>query len=321
VRAQLLAAVEGADPTEIASLCDALEDPGDLDYSPEARGRFALLAAELRRLRGAIGEPILDLVRRIIDTIGIDVELASSVSPAAAARRENLDLFVQAVAEFQAVDGQVTLAALLAWLEAEDDFGQGLDVATPSEADSVKLLTVHRAKGLEWDAVILPMLEDGSLPIRQAIEDPDALAEERRLFYVGITRARRMLHLSWADRRETRGRDGRRQRSRFLDGLLPAAPRRVIQHPDRFAPPPRRPSVDDDPLMSALRTWRTGRAREDAVPAYVVAHDQTLAAIADLRPTSLAALRRVRGMGPTKLDRYGEEILAVIAADASTGEA
>ena len=90
-------------------------------------------------------------MRRIIDTTGIDVELASSVSPAAAARRDNLDLFVQAVAEFQAVDGQVTLAALLAWLEAEDEFGQGLDVATPSEADSVKLLTVHRAKGLEWD--------------------------------------------------------------------------------------------------------------------------------------------------------------------------
>ena len=112
----------------------------------------------------AIGEPILDLVRRIIDTTGIDVELASSVSPAAAARRDNLDLFVQAVSEFQAVDGQVTLAALLAWLEAEDEFGQGLDVATPSEADSVKLLTVHRAKGLEWDAVFLVGVTERKFP-------------------------------------------------------------------------------------------------------------------------------------------------------------
>jgi len=103
-------------------------------------------------------------VRRIIDTTGIDVELASSVSPAAGARRENLDLFVQAVAEFQAVDGQVTLAALLAWLEAEDEQGQGLDVATPSEADSVKLLTVHRAKGLEWDAVFLVGVSDKKFP-------------------------------------------------------------------------------------------------------------------------------------------------------------
>ncbi|WP_246060936.1 ATP-dependent DNA helicase [Nocardioides dongxiaopingii] len=164
VHEQLVAAVEGADPTEIPSLCDALEDLGDAGYSAEARERFVLLAAELRRLRSAIGEPILDLVRRIIDTTGIDVELASSVSPAAAARRDNLDLFVQAVAEFQAVDGQVTLAALLAWLEAEDEHGQGLDVATPSEADSVKLLTVHRAKGLEWDAVFLVGVTDKKFP-------------------------------------------------------------------------------------------------------------------------------------------------------------
>ena len=164
VQAQLAAAVEGADPTEIPSLCDALEDPGDHAYSEEARQRFGLLADELRRLRSAIGEPILDLVRRIVDTTGIDVELASSVSPAAAARRDNLDLFVQAVAEFQAVDGQVTLAALLAWLEAEDEYGQGLDVATPSEADSVKLLTVHRAKGLEWDVVFLVGVTERKFP-------------------------------------------------------------------------------------------------------------------------------------------------------------
>ncbi len=164
VRSQLQAAVDSGDPTEVASLGDALDSPGEEAYSPEARERFALLAAELRRLRFAVGEPILDLVRRIVEVTGIDVELASSVSPAAAARRDNLDLFVQAVAEFRAVDGSVTLAALLAWLEAEDDQGQGLDVATPSEADSVKLLTVHRAKGLEWDTVFLVGVTDRKFP-------------------------------------------------------------------------------------------------------------------------------------------------------------
>ena len=168
VHDQLRAAVEGADPTEIPSLSDALDDPGDLDFSDEAMERFPLLALELRRLRAAIGEPILDLVRRILDVTGIDVELASSVSPAASARRDNLDLFVQAVAEFQAVDGQVTLAALLAWLEAEDEFGQGLDVATPSEADSVKLLTVHRAKGLEWDVVFLVGVTEQKFPTNRS---------------------------------------------------------------------------------------------------------------------------------------------------------
>ncbi len=167
LESELLGAVDGADPTEIASLCDALEDPGSLPYSVQARERFSLLADELRRLRQAAGEPILDLVRRIIDTTGIDIELASSCSPAAAARRDNLDLFVQAVSEFQGLDGQVTLAALLAWLEAEDEFGQGLDVATPSEADSVKLLTVHRAKGLEWDTVFLVGVCEGKFPTSQ----------------------------------------------------------------------------------------------------------------------------------------------------------
>jgi DNA helicase-2/ATP-dependent DNA helicase PcrA len=234
IRAELDAAVSGSDPAEVASLGDALESPGELDYSPEARTRFGMLAAELRRLRSAVGEPILDLVRRIIDTCGIDVELASSASPAAAARRDNLDLFVQAVSEFEAVDGQVTLAALLAWLEAEDAYGQGLDVATPSEADSVKLLTVHRAKGLEWDVVFIPGVTERKFPtdrtrstwltvpfvmpgrLRGDARDRPALAghtpadiaaftaaakehervEELRLAYVAWTRARHRLRVT-----------------------------------------------------------------------------------------------------------------------------
>lgn len=160
----LLAIADGIDPTEIPCLDDALADPGDAPYSPEALERFALLAAELRSLRSHVGEPLLDVVRRIIDTTGADIELASAVSPAAAARRDNLDLFVKAVAEFQAVDGDVTLPALLAYLTAEDDQGNGLDVATPTEADSVKLLTVHRSKGLEWDHVFLVGVCDTRFP-------------------------------------------------------------------------------------------------------------------------------------------------------------
>ena len=150
---QLLQIADGIDASELPALSDAVEAPGEASYSSEALDRFALLATELRRLRAHVGDPLLDVVRRIIDTTGVDVELASATSPAAAARRDNLDLFVKAVAEFQSVDGDVTLPALLAYLTAEDDQGNGLDVATPTAADSVKLLTVHRAKGLEWSSV------------------------------------------------------------------------------------------------------------------------------------------------------------------------
>ncbi|MGH3364909.1 MAG: 3'-5' exonuclease, partial [Nocardioidaceae bacterium] len=227
-------AVQGTDPTEVVSLGDALDDPGDLGYSTEALERFALLSKELRDLRAYAGEPLLDLVRRIIDTTGIDVELASSVSPTAHARRDNLDLFVKAVSDFQAVDGAVTLPALLAYLQAEDEYGAGLDVATPTEADSVKLLTVHRAKGLEWDAVFLVGVADEKFPTSRtrtkwtagpgvlpyplrgdardlpvltgySCEELKAFAqsckaheleEELRLGYVAFTRARHLLSVS-----------------------------------------------------------------------------------------------------------------------------
>ena len=187
-------------------------------------------------------------------------------------------------------------------------------------ADGVNLLTYHRAKGLEWDAVFLPMLEDGTLPIRQAWDDETALAEERRLLYVGITRARRQLHLSWADRRETRGRETRRQRSRFLAGLSGSGARsgslggfQASSGLGRAAGQVRPKRIEgDDPIFDALRAWRTGRAREDAVPAFVVASDDNLTAISAARPTTLVELERVKGMGPAKLARYGPDILAVV---------
>jgi DNA helicase-2/ATP-dependent DNA helicase PcrA len=230
-------------------------------------------------------------------------------------------------------------AAVLILLElaeevARSDAGAGvpavvaeLDRRVALEADGtptgVELLTYHRAKGLEWDAVFLPALEEGTLPIRQAT-DPAGLAEERRLLYVGITRARRHLWLSWATRRVgVTGREGRRSRSRFLDGLLPVAPGRV-RVPSGLSGladgAPRSSAVrvapgERSPLSNALRAWRTARAKQDEIAAFIVFHDSTIEAIATARPRSIAELRRVPGVGPTKLDRYGEEIIGVVVRE------
>ncbi|MPZ60008.1 MAG: AAA family ATPase [Propionibacteriales bacterium] len=227
----LAEAVAGADVTEVVSLADALEDPGPLSYSDEAKHRFSLLAKEIRRLRRNVGEPLVDLVRRVIDTMGIDVELAATPSPVAVQARENLTAFIDAVASFAGVGADASLTGLLAYLTAEDDFGQGLAVAAPTETDSVKLMTVHKAKGLEWDVVFVPTLVEGGFPTHRTrsrwtsaakelpwplrgdaatlpdvptwspeglqafvrdVRETEAL-EERRLGYVGFTRPRRLL--------------------------------------------------------------------------------------------------------------------------------
>jgi DNA helicase II / ATP-dependent DNA helicase PcrA len=189
----------------------------------------------------------------------------------------------------------------------------------------VTLGSLHSAKGLEWQAVFLPGLTDGTLPIVYATTD-DAIEEERRLLYVGITRARERLYLSWARARTPGGRKSR-EPSRFLSGMLAGQPgasrrdpasrngggarKRGSARPAGAASPAERNA--DDPLFRRLREWRLDTARDQSVPAYVVFSDATLQAIADAKPGSRAELAGIPGVGAVKLDRYGAAVLELCA--------
>ena len=161
LEADLEAAVSDTDPSESVSLAEALTDLGEAPVSPEARERFAALGGELATLRRHATEPVGDLVRRVTSTLGVEVELVAARGPGATAQ---LGAFLDAVADFTSVDSDATVRGLLGYLDAELEHGTGLDQALPSRADSVKLLTIHRAKGLEWDMVVLPALCNKTFP-------------------------------------------------------------------------------------------------------------------------------------------------------------
>ena len=254
----------------------------------------------LRRVRPPeTGGGLVGAIERLfVGKMGLD-DVAADAGQEGRERAASLELLVGIVEDLANADPELTIDAVL------DELDRRHAAEGAASTDGVNLLTYHRAKGLEWDAVYLPALDEGTLPIRQAKEDEE-VAEERRLLYVGITRARRFLAVSSSSRRP----------SRFLAALEPPRPasaRRVRVLPGApIARDVAAAALPDAGVLEALRRWRRERASTDGVPAYVVAHDTTLAEIADARPRTLPALRRVRGMGPTKLERYGPEILEVI---------
>ncbi|MGH3441906.1 MAG: ATP-dependent helicase [Nitriliruptorales bacterium] len=249
----------------------------------------------------------------------------------ARARWDDLSVLVELARELAEDEPDADLAAFLADLRRRADLGRSPD------GGGVKLLTLHRAKGLEFDAVFLVSVEEGRLPISHAVahderlglrvSDPgSAVAEEGRLLYVGLTRARRFLHVTW---RQGRGR----RPSRFLYDIGEGAPTRA--RPADGAPTRARPADGagtrggtsassstadgDSPLSDAqqaiferLREWRLERALGDGVPAYVVFPDSTLRRLARDLPADDRALLAVPGIGPTKLERYGADVLGVL---------
>ncbi|MFV2062114.1 MAG: ATP-dependent helicase [Chloroflexota bacterium] len=227
----------------------------------------------------------------------------------------------------EARERHAALSTLLSIVSESASDADAADVATELErralseregdADGVELLTLHRAKGLEWEAVFIPSLEEGMLPVAQAKDHGEALAEERRLLYVGITRARTQLALSWAQQRTSAtGKLQPHTMSRFLRSLGALEPKvptvRVARTPAERGMARASLNDEDAEVFDALRAWRVERAREEKVSPFIVAYDTVLAEIAERRPRNESELLAIPGIGPGKVAKYGADILGII---------
>jgi DNA helicase-2/ATP-dependent DNA helicase PcrA len=243
------------------------------------------------------------IVRRLERLAGVDAEEAVR---AAATEAGWLEQLPDKLGDRELVR-QTDLARLVALAEVFDgdavafvkDLRRRFDPGGDS-AKGVHLLTLHRAKGLEFEAVFLPRLEEKELPSRQARTAAE-IAEERRLLYVGMTRAKHVLWVTWSG-----------TASRFLADLGVSVPKVVGDPKPKSAKGKFVPTPGSDGLYHELAVWRRARADEDEVPPYVVFDNKTLDAIARTRPQTLRDLSALPGIGPAKLERYGAEVLALV---------
>ena len=241
----------------------------------------ALLARDAAKqlLKALRGRPVSD-VPKIAREQGLLDVIPDRLGEREVTRQNDLARLVRLAADY----GEGSAAEFVAHLEQH--FGSGA-------GRGVHLLTYHRAKGLEFEAVFLPRLEERELPSKLS-KTADAVAEERRLLYVGLTRAKRHLTVTWSGKP-----------SRFLAEL----------EVETLAPAPK-PLEPDDPIYDTLKRWRLETAKSEEKPAYVIFHNSTLAEIVRRAPRSREELAAVPGVGPAKLERYGDDVLAVLAAEA-----
>ena len=315
---------------------------------PEVREAVFLLRGAARGEQPDEGT-LADIVRSVLAAVGFG-PVPPSGSGVARDRWESLAALVrlaeeQVGAEPASLDGEraSSLADFVADLEERASLQHAPVV------DGVTLASLHAAKGLEWDAVFLIGLVDGTLPIVYA-ETTAQVDEERRLLYVGITRARRYLALSWAAARSPGGRASRRP-SRFLDDLRSATAGGSVQPGAARSPLAAKAGRDrvercrvcqklltsgaarklgrctdcpgsvDEELFERLRAWRLERSKELKQPAFCVFTDATLTRIAEVRPQSTQELATIGGVGPAKLTAYAAEVLDICSASDSVAPA
>ncbi len=202
------------------------------------------------------------------------------------------------------------------------------------QLDGVTLTTLHSSKGLEWEAVALYSIDDQSLPFVLA-ETKKQIQEERRLLYVGITRAKNQLRISWCA-----GHQGKRPISRFLAGIVPARTQTFNPKPKQRTKQRRSlheikcrvcgfgltngselklgrhetcQATYSEEVLDDLVSWRKARSQADKVPAFVVFTDATLIAVAEQMPKDSRELLKIGGIGMVKLERYGQEVLQILA--------
>ena len=324
-------------PEVKVALRDLQRHPGDL--SAALTDLMGVAHAAATPDRDADDAPELDLRDPDADSArdGPDV--------AADSRAANLEALVRLGHDYLSVEGRPSTAGFLAWLRETTRADQPDD-----RGDAVELATFHAAKGLEWPVVHLAGIEQGLVPIGHA-RTPDELSEERRLFYVAITRAEQELSCTWAESRTFGERAAARTPSPYLDDVESAraalargdAPVDWVAHLAaqraalRARPPISRsrrdgsrrsgrsgsaPTGRDDldevgvATFEALKTWRTRQARAADVPAFVIFQDRVLLELASTRPATRDGLLGVAGIGEVKADRFGDDILAIVAEHA-----
>ncbi len=288
---------------------------------PEIREAINTLVSATRRTD--LPDDPVAIARAAFAPLGL-----SAKEPEGARQRERwqtLNALVELISDIVNTGEAVNLPGVLQSLRQRAESKQ------PPSVDGVTLASLHAAKGLEWDAVFLVGLVEKTLPISHAIKAGDEeVEEERRLFYVGITRAREHLQLSWSYARQEGGRKSR-ERSRFLDGIAPqleveATPERLKRAKacricgfplDTPAEKSLGRHEDCEPTYNeaaflALKQWRLEIARENQHPPYMVFTDATLLCIVEEMPESPADLLNISGIGPAKLEQYGEDVLGVL---------